>query len=664
MKTILSGLILGACWFQLSSAQEYLNRDSLLNQLGHQEQDTNRVLLYISIGQQYENNQPDSAVYYYLQARDLSELLGYDTGILKYISNITYVYNAQGKYEETLSLNLQAVELAREHGTPIQLAACLGNVSNSYLFLEQYENAIDYLLQANEVIAETENRQYQCVLFNNLAVIYIKLQQPGKSREYALQAVAIAREMDDQYNLGISLDNLAITYIESHAPEDALTYLKQALQIAEQTENLYLKESIMLNFAQACQMKGEFEKMIYYAQEGLSLARELDDIAGEASAYLKLGYYYLFKNVVSEALKYAHLSEEAAASANLKEQLAKAYLLLGQISIAGRNYSDFQKYQIKHDSMENLVVNERILSNIQALNTKYDTEKKVRQINQLENERAIQELRIRQNSLLTLILAGVTFAILTIGLLLFRSNRQKRLILNQENELHASRIAELETEKQLATTEGMLKGQDDERKRLSRDLHDGLGGMLSGIKLSFMNLKDLEAKCLEEQQQFDRSLDMLDGAINELRRIAHNLMPEVLLEFGLDSAVNDLCDSITENGALNVSYQSTGLDKFHPDQTTLVIVYRIVQELLNNVLRHASADQALVQLDFHSNNLGITVEDNGVGFYPSILQTSAGIGWSNIRYRVEYLNGKIDLQSAPYRGATVNIDLPLLHAQI
>jgi two-component system NarL family sensor kinase len=659
MKTVVSGIILWSVCLHILSAQQYLNRDSLLGQLNKSGQDTNRVLLYISIGQQYENNLPDSAIYYYLLARDLSERLGYRTGILKYYSNITYVYNAQGKYEEALSLNLQSVQLAKEHGRPLQLAACLGNVASSYLYLERYENAIDFFLQANEVISKTGNRQYQCILYNNLTVIYLKLKQPDKAREYAGQAVEIARETNDIYNLGIGLDNLAITFIESHEPENALTYLQQALEIAEKTENLYLKESILINFAQAYQLIGEFDKIRYYAQEGLQLAKDLEDIPGEATAYLKLGYYNLYKNQLSEALKFAHLSENAASSVNLREQLANAYLLLGQISLASQEYYDSQKYNIKHDSIENLAVNERILNNIQDLDTKYETEKKVQQINQLEHDRAIQELRLRQNRLILTILAGIIFTILMAGFLLLRSNRQKQLILNQENELHERRIAELETEKQLTATEAMLKGQDDERTRLARDLHDGLGGMLSGIKLFFMNLKELMAKCLDDQEQFDRSLDMLDGAIMELRRVAHNLMPEVLLKFGLNTSVNDLCDNITRNSSINVSYQSTGLENFSPDQTTSVIIYRIVQELLNNIIRHASALQAFVQLDFHDNNLEITVEDNGMGFDTSLLLTSAGIGWSNIQNRVEYLMGKIDVQSVPKQGTTVNIDLPL-----
>jgi two-component system, NarL family, sensor kinase len=640
-----------------SSAQEFLDRNKLIQQLSIAPQDTNRVLLYISIGQQYENNQPDSAIYYYLKAKELSETLGYTTGTMKYLSNITYVLNTQGKYDSALQLNLMSVDLARTHGKPRQLAACLGNVANSYLYLERYEDAIDYFLQASDLIGKVGNKQYQCILFNNLAIIYNKLKQPEKGREYAEKAVALARETNDLYNLGISLDNLALTVITSGIPEKALPYLKEGLDITEKTENIYTKESILINYADVYRQMGEFDKIKSYAQEGLQLAKELEDVSGEATAYLGLGYYALYRNELDEALEFARQSEKEAASANLSEQLANAYALLGHISLGRKNYLEFQKFQFKHDSMETHAVNERILNNIQDLETKYETEKKVQQINKLEQDKAIQALRLRQGKFILIALTGVVVAIVVVSLLFVRSNRQKQLILKQEKELQERRIGELETEKQLTVTEAVLKGQDAERTRLARDLHDGLGGMLSGIKLSFMNLKDTLAKRLDDKQQFDRSLDMLDGSIIELRRVAHNLMPETLLKFGLDKALSDYCDKITESGAILVSYQSINLEKLQTDQTVLITIYRIVQELVNNIVRHASASNCYVQLACNANHLTISVEDDGKGFDVEMIHNSPGMGWSNIQDRIQYLKGTIDVQSESKGGTTINIDL-------
>ncbi len=650
-------LLISFISFTETSAQEILDRNRLIQELSSIPEDTNRVLLYISIGQQYENNLPDSAIYFYVLARDLSEKLGYITGTMKYLSNITYVFNTQNKFDTALQLNLKSVELAKNNGTLEQLAACLGNVANSYLHLERYENAIDYFLQASDLIGKSGNQQYQSILFNNLAIIYIKLKQPEKAREYAENAVSLARETNDLYNLGVNLDNLALTYINEGKLLQAINSLEEALKIAEETNNIYVKESILINLADAYRKSGEFNKIKTYAEAGAQLAIELEDISGESTAYLSLGYYYLFESKLTDALKFAQLSEEKAASLSLLEPLANAYSLLGLIALVKKEYADFQRYQFKEDSIVNLTVNERILNNIQDLETKYETQQKVQQINQLEQDKAIQELRIRQNQYFLLILCGIIITILVIGFLLIRSYRQKQLILSQEKELHERRIGEFEIEKKLTATEAVLKGQDTERTRLARDLHDGLGGMLSGIKLSFMHIKEALAKSSDEQQLFDRSLDMLDGSIIELRKVAHNMMPETLLKFGLDASLKDYCDSITDTGALEVSYQSISLDKLEADQTALITIYRIVQELLNNIVRHAAATNIYVQLALHDDHLTITVEDDGKGFDVQVVKDSPGIGWNNIRNRVDFLKGTMDVQSELDKGTTTNIDL-------
>ncbi len=658
-KIIAICFMLFLCIFGTARAQEYLDRQELLKQLSVAAEDTNRVLLYISLGQQYENNQPDTAIYYYLKARALSEELGYVTGTLKYLSNITYVLNAQSKFDSALQLNLKSVELAKAHGSPVQLAACLGNVANSYLYLEMYENAIDYFLQASELIGKSGNKQYQVVLFNNLAIIYNKLKQPGKARNYAEKAVSLARETNDLYNLGISLDNLALTHISEGNLPTAITCLEEALKIAEETENIYTKESILINLADAYRKSGKFIQIKLFAEEGAKLAADLEDVSGEATANLSLGYYYLYESNLSEALSYARQSEVKAASLNLLEPLANAYSLLGLIALAKKQYVGFQRYQFKDDSIINLTVNERILKNIQDLEAKYETEKKVQQIKQLEQDRAIQELKLAHNRYILIILGGIIFSILAVAILLIAGYRQKQQILHQEKELQDNRIKELETEKLLAAAEAALKGQDDERTRLARDLHDGLGGMLSGIKLSFMSLKELLRENSEDSHKFDRSIDMLDGSIVELRRVAHNLMPETLLKFGLDTALSDYCERINSSGFLHMSYQSINLRNLKADQTVQITIYRIVQEMINNVVNHASASNVFVQLANHDNQLSISVEDDGVGFDVETIHHSPGIGWNNILSRVDYLKGRIDIRSSTNKGTTINIELDI-----
>jgi len=158
---------------------------------------------------------------------------------------------------------------------------------------------------------------------------------------------------------------------------------------------------------------------------------------------------------------------------------------------------------------------------------------------------------------------------------------------------------------------------------------------------------------------FERSIDMLDSSIKEMRRVAHNMMPEILVRYGLDTALKEFCNEIDRSGVIHTSYQSIGMDKVELEQTVSVTIYRIVQELMSNAIKHALAKSALVQLHYSGQEklLAVTVEDDGKGFDTAVLEQSQGIGWSNIRNRVEFLKGKIDIKSAPGKGTSALIEI-------
>ena len=653
MKRLQAVSVLLFVFFSSLLAQQFLDRDSLINLLNTSEQDTNRVLLYISIGQQFENNHPDSAIYYYRLARDLSEELDYVTGTMKYLSNITYVYNAQGLYDSSLVLTLEALKLAEKYGTTMQKAACLGNVGNTYLYLEHYELAVDYMLRAMELIRDGDNPQYLTIMYNNLAIVYMKLKQADRAREFAEQGVELAREINDPINLSISLDNLALAAIESYRPMDAVRYLTEALEIAEETDNIYLKESVLLHFVDAYLQTGQFDKVRPFAEEGLRMATDFDDRAGMAGAIIGLSYYYLYHGQTGTALTRARDAEKIAHDSQLTEQLRRVYSLLSEISLASGDFEGYRLYSFRHDSLENKYINEMLLRNVQELETRYETDKQARQISQLEQEKEVQKLKIRQDRLILLTLIGFTFTIIIVSFFLVRSNRQKQLLYRREKELKETRIKEMEAEQHLLVTKAVLEGQEEERARLSRDLHDGLGGMLSGIRLSLNNLMEVLARKKEDIQLCERSMDMLDGSIRELRTIAHNLMPESLIKFGLDTSVNDLCERVNSNASIQVNYQSVGMDAYHADNEVIITIYRIIQELINNILKHASAKNIYVQMVSQDSELEVTVEDDGIGFNVKDLENSTGIGWKNIQNRVDYLRGKVDIRSETGKGTTV-----------
>ena len=207
----------------------------------------------------------------------------------------------------------------------------------------------------------------------------------------------------------------------------------------------------------------------------------------------------------------------------------------------------------------------------------------------------------------------------------------------------------------MMSAEAVLKGEEQERTRLAKDLHDGLGGLLSGVKFSLSNMKDNLIITPDNMAVFERSLDMIDASIRELRRVAHNMMPEMLTKFGLDEALKEYCNILNGTGLLKVKYQSLGMEA-RLDKSLEIIVYRIIQELLNNIIKHASASEAFVQLVRETKRLNVVVEDNGKGFDTAILEKNKGAGWMNIRSRVDYLKGQLDIHSEEGKGTLVNIE--------
>lgn len=201
----------------------------------------------------------------------------------------------------------------------------------------------------------------------------------------------------------------------------------------------------------------------------------------------------------------------------------------------------------------------------------------------------------------------------------------------------------------------MTQAREAERGRIAKDLHDGLGGMLTGVRLSLANVS---ASTAAGASQLKRSLDMLDGSVYELRRIAQDLMPLALQRFGLVSALRDYTASVGSMGTVGVAYQTLGdMRRLTADHE--LICFRLVQELVNNALKHARAKTILVQLAFQAAALELTVEDDGVGFEVARLPEAEGSGWSNIHSRVSYLKGTVDIQTRPGEGVSVHIFLPI-----
>lgn len=650
-------IVLAISLIACSVAKSQSASDSLLHILKQLPDDTAKVMLYYQYGELFESTNPDSAMWYYDLARKKSQDLNYLKGQAAYASNAIVILNNRGKFKEALELAKEALLLYQQVGSKKDLAVANINVGSEWQYFSDFETAAKSYFEALKLAEEIGDKRLQRISYNNLASIFIELGQYEKGKGYAEKSLALAIELKNDYAIASSTYNIANAEIYLKQYDKALNHFKEIETNSLRTDDYILLLDGWLGQADVYKMIPDYIEAERYFKKVISLSLEKE--APEYEMYAQMGLADVYTGTkknqfATEALtRGIALATELGSVNELRDLYNKAAVLYENTG----NYGDALDFRKKFEVLNDSVLGEKSRVNINMLEARYESEKKEQQIKDLKQQAEIKDLSIQQNRLLIIILVAVLISVVAIAWLGRRTYNQKKLLLEKDNALQQSRIAELEAEKQLLASEAVIKGQEEERGRLAKDLHDGLGGLLSGVKFSLTNMKSNVVLDAQSALVFERSLDMLDNSISELRRVAHNMMPEVLVKFGLREALKSYCDSIQQSGIFKVDFQSLGTDTRLASNTE-IILYRIVQELLNNASKYAKASTVLVQLAFHENEISITVEDNGVGFDTAKIQQSSGAGWNNIRSRVEYLKGKIDVTSGA-GGTSVYLHIPV-----
>ncbi|MBS1512483.1 MAG: hypothetical protein JST86_16685 [Bacteroidetes bacterium] len=632
------------------NAQVRMNRDSLMQLLPAAKDDSTKVLLLINIGQQFEDQNPALAKFYYQSAGALSRKINYTLGVIKFIANYTYVLNGEGAYDSSLQLNLESVALSRKINDSGYIAKTLFNTGTSYNFKNDYERAVAFYTEAQAIFKKEGNEAIEAEANEILQVLYFNMHQNAKGIECGKKAIAYARKNGDSILLSQALMNLGVNLSAASFDSEALQQFKESMQIGKRIGNDRVVMTALLNIGDNYLQRGEYAAMKDCFIQSLHYAKQMNSDIDKMLSYKGLAFYYFSIKDYTRAKQYGDSSLALTQQNHYRDDEAKLYTFFSNLAYAQQDMRLGEQFARRSRLLADSLLNESIAHKTQEMETKLETRIKQNKIDELESAKKVQQLTIERKNIFNGVLIGTAILMLLMGLLLFRNFRQKQ-------KLQQQRINELETEKKLTATEAVLKGEEQERTRLAKDLHDSLGGMLSGIKYSMNSMKGNLILTPETAQAFERSMDMLDSSIKEMRRVAHNMMPEALVKFGLDTALKDFCNDINQSGALKVTYQSIGVSNTAIDQTAAITIYRIVQELINNTMKHAAAKSAIVQVSKTNGQISVTVEDDGKGFDPVILQSAKGIGWTNIQSRIDFLKGTLDVQSAPGKGTSVHIEL-------
>jgi two-component system NarL family sensor kinase len=595
----------------------------------------------------------DSADFYLNKFYVSSKKINYSKGIVEYFRIKAVSYFIQQK-EDSVQVAIQkAFGEARRLKNQKELALVMDLKGWIFQNKEQYDSATYYFIDALKIADSNNDIKFSAEIANNLSILFWTIGDFKKAATYASGAYFNGLKLRDTMLMSNGLFNLGNAKGQLKQYDSArILYRKVTELITDPSKYNYVLFRALSNDAAMLSEENRTDESIKKYKEILQLSSKVPPSL-MAYIYSGLGAAQLKKNLPADAEVNLTKAVSIAQRANDSYSLRDNYLLMAKIKKARSDFKSALFFREKYDSLDEKMMNEATTKNMHALEKKYNTAKKDNQIGRqqlslVENKNIIQT----ENNINAALISGIIL-LLFVALLVYRNFRNRHKILKQSEELKMQKIQELENEKQLIAARSLLQGQEEERTRLARDLHDGVGGLLSGVKLSMSNMKGNFFLSEENALAMSNVIMQLDQSIAELRRVSHNMMPESLIKYGLKEALENYCETLNISGKIKVQLQAYGMEE-RMEQSNEIVAYRMVQELLNNVIKHADAKNVLIQLVRKQDHFTLTVEDDGKGFDPK--EISSGAGLQNIKARAEYLNGTLDIVSSRGEGTSVTIE--------
>ncbi len=475
-------------------------------------------------------------------------------------------------------------------------------------------NPTPYFNAFYEYAINSNSKEMLAKAYNNLGITNFSAKNVEIPKEYFIKSLAIYIDIDSIKQQANLHSNLAVLHINRTKKFDsARLYLNNALQLLKQDN------------------KTDHEELFYvYNNIGNSYLKE--------SKYDKAIIY--FTRADSIVIKTYSLNKKRL----LYENLVQAYAGL-------KKYDSTYAFMKKLDSIKEQLNITKQNTLINDVKEKYDNEK-------LRSENLALDLKRTTNRNLLFAALGMLILGSIIFSLIQKNTKRKQRIAEQEREIEIQKTEKVLKEQELNTIDAMLVGQEKERKKLAEDLHDSVGATLAAAKLQFNHLSQHRDKLDTMDELFSKTSILLDDAYAEIRDMAHLKNSGVIAKNGLLPALQKLAKNASSAHGLQVIVENFGLEQ-RLESTKEITIFRIVQELITNIIKHAEATEASVSLTPHEDELSIIIEDNGKGFIPRMIIDKSGMGLASIERRVEHIDGTMEIDSTPGNGTTILIDIPL-----
>ncbi len=422
------------------------------------------------------------------------------------------------------------------------------------------------------------------------------------------------------------------------SPDSSRNHLFKAEKLATGFNDFYSLSGIQGIIGNYASVDENYEEAEYYLNKSLENAIKSDSSEAVGYSLCKLAEFYVKTDQLEKADEKAMESLKIFEELGISDLIVLSLGVLQKSSLKRKDLSGFVHFHSKIDSIQSEIYTEKNIHSFREVREKYESEKKEQQLVILESQAALHKAEIQRTR--TFIFIALLFVVFLIAsILIWNSRRRYKL---------KSKLAVEREEFQREGFKAVIAAEEKERMRIARELHDGLGQILSTARITVSALEDSPLR-------LPNALKLIDHAVKEVRSISHNMMPNALMGENIEAAIQDLVAKINESGGIKAWYQSDASLLLLPNVS--IQLYRVIQEVLNNALKYAEASELKVLIHQNGDQYEIFISDDGKGFDCSKLSESKGLGWSNVQTRMQLIGGTVHVDSTS-SGTVVHLTLP------
>ncbi|MFZ4797564.1 MAG: tetratricopeptide repeat-containing sensor histidine kinase [Bacteroidia bacterium] len=565
------------------------------------------------------------------------------------LNDIGIVLIKENKFKESLKYQKDALAIRLTLGNKSDIASSYSKIGYCYTETDEFKLALAAQLSALAIYKEIDSKIHIAKTINNICHLYNSLNNFDKAYEYAQLSYKIALEINDDYTIATALENLSNYYEKTGDFKTAIKTEMKSLNIFYKLNDSTAIAAVLNNIGFYYDKIKEYKTALNYYLKALAIAEKINDINSAGIFSNNIGNIYCILKDYKNAELHLKKSEIICKEQSIESTLFLTYKSLGDLyAITGKGelaVAYYNKFSLLKDSIFNI----DLATQVGEMQTKFETNEKEAANILLQKENEITTAQLNKSNIIKWSLVLGIILVILVSYLFY--NRYK---LKQKSVLDAEILRQQEE-----NSKAIIDAEERERTRIARDLHDGIGQQLSAAKLNLAALKSfINPQETKEITLFENATGLIDEAVNEVRSVSHNMMTNSLIKHGLISAVRDFINKLNQSAGLKINIETYGIDE-RLESTVEMILFRVLQELVNNILKHAHATEVSIQFVKHENELSLIIEDNGVGFDTKNLGNFEGIGLKNIQSRIKYINGKVFFDSYLTKGTTVNIEVPL-----